>query len=530
MSDADSPPGGFERVRALLGSLPVLVTTRDREGRYTGVFSGQQLFGHPSPGHLVGRRTDDVLGRPAAEAVMSGVRTAIETGEDQVAEFPVVIGGERFWRGARIAPFDPPDRDGSREAIVVSFDLSKQHAREQVLSDALEVLGTRTSRSALERGFCGRLVGRDRYGMAWIGETGPDGPVVRATAGADGYLDALRDACGGLGVTDDPGVRSLRTGTLETGLVSGGGDWTGAAAAHGADAAVGIPLERNGVSHGVLAVYLTDAAYLVPWRQEVLELYADAVGYGLGAAMRRWALVSDRPVTLSLEITDGMVLLELCARAGFGSACRVASVVPRDGATLYYLVPPEGATTDLAAVARGVDGMWPLGAGVGDGIDRRDSEGVDGAAGGTGTAERPEALCGVVVDAETPESALADLGVNFERFSVSPSGATITATLPRAEDVRRAVELVREAYPETRLSVRWGDAAPERGAGDGRHPMGGLTDRQREALVTAYRHGYFDRDREHNATEIADRLGISRWTFSEHLRVAQGKLLERLLD
>jgi predicted DNA binding protein len=60
--------------------------------------------------------------------------------------------------------------------------------------------------------------------------------------------------------------------------------------------------------------------------------------------------------------------------------------------------------------------------------------------------------------------------------------------------------------------------------------MGGLTDRQREALVTAYRHGYFDRDREHNATEIADRLGISRWTFSEHLRVAQGKLLERLLD
>ncbi|MHB9286176.1 helix-turn-helix domain-containing protein [Halobacteriales archaeon Cl-PHB] len=60
--------------------------------------------------------------------------------------------------------------------------------------------------------------------------------------------------------------------------------------------------------------------------------------------------------------------------------------------------------------------------------------------------------------------------------------------------------------------------------------LGKLTDRQRETVETAYEMGYFAYPRESNATEVAAELGIDPSTFAEHLAVAQGKLLDELLE
>jgi hypothetical protein len=57
-----------------------------------------------------------------------------------------------------------------------------------------------------------------------------------------------------------------------------------------------------------------------------------------------------------------------------------------------------------------------------------------------------------------------------------------------------------------------------------------LTDRQRQTLRTAHQMGYFARPRAANGTEVADELDISVATFSEHLAVAQSKLLDAVLD
>jgi predicted DNA binding protein len=59
---------------------------------------------------------------------------------------------------------------------------------------------------------------------------------------------------------------------------------------------------------------------------------------------------------------------------------------------------------------------------------------------------------------------------------------------------------------------------------------GDLTDRQREVLETAHRMGYFEHPKTANAGEVADELGISRSTFSEHLAAAQSKLMDAILD
>jgi DNA-binding CsgD family transcriptional regulator len=57
-----------------------------------------------------------------------------------------------------------------------------------------------------------------------------------------------------------------------------------------------------------------------------------------------------------------------------------------------------------------------------------------------------------------------------------------------------------------------------------------LTERQREVLETAHAMGYFEHPKGANAGEVADALGISTSTLSEHLAAAQSKLLDAILD
>ncbi len=57
-----------------------------------------------------------------------------------------------------------------------------------------------------------------------------------------------------------------------------------------------------------------------------------------------------------------------------------------------------------------------------------------------------------------------------------------------------------------------------------------LTDRQREVLEMAHEMGYFEHPKGANAGEVADALDITTTTFSEHLSIAQSKLLDAILD
>lgn len=59
---------------------------------------------------------------------------------------------------------------------------------------------------------------------------------------------------------------------------------------------------------------------------------------------------------------------------------------------------------------------------------------------------------------------------------------------------------------------------------------GQLTARQREALETAHEMGYFDHPRQANKGEVAEALGITTSTFSEHLSMAQKKLMSAILQ
>ncbi|MDW7538346.1 helix-turn-helix domain-containing protein [Haloferax volcanii] len=60
--------------------------------------------------------------------------------------------------------------------------------------------------------------------------------------------------------------------------------------------------------------------------------------------------------------------------------------------------------------------------------------------------------------------------------------------------------------------------------------LAGLTDRQRESLEVAYRTGYFERPKRRSAAEVAEAIGVSRSTFTQHLRAAHRKVFAELFD
>ena len=57
-----------------------------------------------------------------------------------------------------------------------------------------------------------------------------------------------------------------------------------------------------------------------------------------------------------------------------------------------------------------------------------------------------------------------------------------------------------------------------------------LSPRQREAFLTAYEHGYYELPRETSTAAVAERVGVGRRTAEDHLRRAEKKLAEALVD
>jgi predicted DNA binding protein len=91
------------------------------------------------------------------------------------------------------------------------------------------------------------------------------------------------------------------------------------------------------------------------------------------------------------------------------------------------------------------------------------------------------------------------------------------------ENLNRYVQLLREHVGRIE-SVTMKQAVYERG-----ELLSLLTDKQREALITAHRYGYYEYPRRINSTRLADKVDISKPTLVQHLRKAEGRLMDEIL-
>ncbi|SFR37605.1 MULTISPECIES: helix-turn-helix domain-containing protein [Halorubrum] len=130
-----------------------------------------------------------------------------------------------------------------------------------------------------------------------------------------------------------------------------------------------------------------------------------------------------------------------------------------------------------------------------------------------------------------PSAAVESLGYPVSTVTVrtAPDRVRLALSLPAADPLGDVID----ALESTGASVRLERLTSSGGADTRSDPVvvdrGRLTDRQREAVRTAQRLGYFEHPRGASATEVADAIGIARTTFSEHLAAAQRRVFEDLV-
>ena len=131
--------------------------------------------------------------------------------------------------------------------------------------------------------------------------------------------------------------------------------------------------------------------------------------------------------------------------------------------------------------------------------------------------------------AGSPVFPLYEYGAELVSARAADGRCAVVARVPGDADVRAVVERVQADFPDAELRAKrqqsddTDDPVPEA-------VLDGLTDRQREAVETAYDAGYFEWPRDATAEDVADELDIASPTFHNHLRKAQNAMLDELLN
>jgi PAS domain S-box-containing protein len=377
------------------------------------------------------------------------------------------------------------------------------------LTQQVEAAITEASDPAeVERAVCERLAGSGPYAVAWVGGVGvgADRLTARAVVGtAQQYVDGLDLTKTAEGADPHPALRAWRGDEVAvvSSLVDDGatGEWRRRALADGLQSLCAIPLTYDGITHGILTVGATTPNAFGDREADVLGQLGTSVGYALAAIERRRALQSDETVELEFSGTGRSIQFVRAARAG---ECRVRHerTVPREGGDVSVYFGVEDPADPDAAVQQ-LPG---------------ETEVVTDDDGSRLVETRTDTWFG---------SPLAEYGAVLREATATPEETTLVVEVPAGTDVRSFVERVRELAPSLELTAKRHHQRRGRTADELRNAVEDeLTDRQFEALTTALSAGYFEWPREHDGSDVADRLGITQPTLNKHLRHAERKAFE----
>jgi predicted DNA binding protein len=378
----------------------------------------------------------------------------------------------------------------------------------------LDILTATATKDGAAQAFCDHLVEERGYACAWIGLDGDDAPITQtgglvpwAVAGEQGYVDAVIDADMQASADAEPARAAMATTSSQVVSIdpaATAAGWRDIAGAYGFEWAAATPVTHDGSVMGVLAVYAPHAGRTAD--VDLLEEYSRSIGAALRTAEWRESVLSTAAIAVDVELDGAAVPLVATSRhLPTDASIDVLTTVPRSE-TFLYVVHVQEATAE--AVRDAADR-------VADVVDVSIS-----AADGPISAE-------LAVSLPTPESVVATNGGRVVETTVEHGRASVTVVCPEEGHVESLVDAVREVYPSTgvRALRSSGVAATSATASD---PLEPLTEKQRQAMELAYYNGYFERPREHDATEVASKLGVSRQTFTQHLRAAQRKVLSEL--
>ena len=393
-----------------------------------------------------------------------------------------------------------------------------------VIRDIEQATVEHSSRAGIEEAVCERLAEIDRYDLVWIAEptVRQDGLFARTSAGgAAEYVDGLSGVLKRVGSTvsvsgsDHPAIAAYQSDepraieNVATEITTG--EWRKHALRHGIQSVVAVPIHYETTTHGVLSVASAKPNAFDEAMQDVLAELGRSIGYAITVTKREQALESEGTTELEFETTDeGLFMI----RAAKSAACRVVleRTIRRTGGSFSMFYVIDGAVpadvVELANAAPRVETAQIVSV-------------SDDNAGGLIEVTAPTWF-GSIFTAH---------GAVVREATAKDGDGTLIVEAPRGTEIRTLVEGFSERYPDTDLAAQrqrdrtiqslfeLQDALEET-----------LTDRQWEALETAYSAGYFEWPREASGQEVAALLGVSQPTFNKHLRIAEQSAFRLLLD
>ncbi|SDX76093.1 histidine kinase N-terminal 7TM domain-containing protein [Halobellus clavatus] len=464
------------------------------------------IYCNPTASELLDATPDEVLG----QSIQSVVRTesldfdtddALSTFERDGSVYEVRTSPIRNRRddlvGHTLLISDITERERRERQLKRQRDeLRWLKELNSVLRGVNRVLASATSREEIERSVCNRLAEGGLYQTACIADIPTwSGDADRWTiAGDQGDPRELSALLSGDDIQD--GGRSA----IEISAEDEAGSW-----------AV-VPLVYRRTVYGVLGLRADRelSAETEMHEREVLTELGLTIGHAINAVENRQLLSDGTTVELELQSSDeNAPLLRATLETGHSLELNAIVTDGHRGDTAY--IETAGRPNRVAdALKQSSDG--------GCRVVQADDQGG-------------------IVEWIVPERSLigivAGRGLNVLRLTATEDRIEYTIEVPSEREVRRLVDELQRAFPETRLEAKR-QRDPTQSLDDGEAlsetAVDELTDRQREALEVAYRAGYFEWPRESSAEEVAETLDISRPTFQGHLRKAEDALLKHLFD
>jgi hypothetical protein len=430
---------------------------------------------------------------------------------DQWFEVSVVPGDEQ----ATVYLQDVTERyRNSRRVERLRDDLDRLIVTNQLISDILGELVNASSREEIAATICDRLGRTDLYEFAWVGERelGGGDLVVRASSGDTGRtLEELR-GCLAEG-TALPEQRAIDEGTVQTvqplGEVSAVPEsMRRAAFADGLQSLLAVPLTYGSTVYGVVGIYAAKQDAFSERERASFSTVGEMAGFAINASRNRSLLLSDTVVELTLELTDPDAPLVVAATET-GGELSLDGVVPQGSELFCYF-----AVTDASPSA--VSEALEANAGVAE--VRVIGEYETG-----GSLE-------VELDEETPLGRLTAQGVTIKQAEVGDGTGEFQVELSPETDVRRIAESVTRNYDGSVVAKRQYERELTRPREFREELRDRLTEKQENALRTAFFADYFESPRGSTAEQVAETLGITGPTLLHHLRAGQRKLLSQFFD
>ncbi|WP_440763499.1 bacterio-opsin activator domain-containing protein [Natronorubrum sp. DTA7] len=375
---------------------------------------------------------------------------------------------------------------------------------------------TGSTRAHLERVTCESLADSPSYEFAFIADVDIRSKSVthRVEAGIDGYVESIplsTDA-------DDPAGRGPAGKAIRTGKMQVSNDvfadpdfepWREDAREHGYESAAAIPITYDGVLYGILGITSARRNAFADEERGVVAQLGEILGHAIAALERKRVLLGDDLIELELVIDDAVAMFDGPDMTGHSIWF---DRVVRTGDEQYL----EYGTTDSET--------FPLFEEIVECVPHWDEVSVLQRSAGDVKFE-------LAITSPPMFGVIDAYGGYVEAAAIHDGKYTTTVHFPTGTNIRAVMGELTDVYSSIRTVARRQVSPSSESLEQLQAQLAeALTDRQRTALEMAYYGGYFEWPRNSSGEEIADSMDVTAPTFHEHLRAAQRKLVEAVVD